>query len=192
MQITATDFINAFRQGWQRAVIPSTGPYPDLAIWENFVIGPSGLLVSIMAQLTSKVPLLTYKREFHRFDVAYVAGQNLFGQGLWNPSEVHVLIEHEMNNDVEKEMWKLIHWRAPLKVLITYDWADTQKTNAFRSNWGVNQATKFRTFLQTINSHHSESPQTEYLFLIAQRPDVDSHVSRWLWSSSLLPQLQVV
>jgi hypothetical protein len=37
------------------------------------------------------------------------------------PSYVHILIEHENGRNPEEEWYKLIHWYAPLKVLICYD-----------------------------------------------------------------------
>jgi hypothetical protein len=41
----------------------------------------------------------------------------------WDTSPV-ALIEHENGKDIETELWKLAHWRAPLKVLVFYRLAD--------------------------------------------------------------------
>jgi hypothetical protein len=37
----------------------------------------------------------------------------------WDTSPV-ALVEHENAKDIETELWKLAHWRAPLKVLVFY------------------------------------------------------------------------
>ena len=58
----------------------------------------------------------------------FVGGEELFKNNLWYPSKLHVLIEHEHGESIEEEMWKLLFLRAPLKVLIFYDWDEAKKT----------------------------------------------------------------
>jgi len=41
-------------------------------------------------------------------------------------------IEHENGCDVETEMWKLAHWRSPLKVLVFYDFDMQDREKARR------------------------------------------------------------
>lgn len=37
-----------------------------------------------------------------------------------------VAIEHENGDDIETEMWKLAHWRAPLSVCVFYDFNEAK------------------------------------------------------------------
>jgi hypothetical protein len=54
-------------------------------------------------------------------------------------SIVRVAVEHENYDDVQTEMWKLVHWRVPLKVLIFYDFSekDTKRKRPYRADPSV-------------------------------------------------------
>ena len=79
----------------------------------------NAFLKEVMERLRPKSERLEYVREkLSRIDAMFVGGEDLFRNNLEHPSKFHVLIEHEHNENFEKEMWKLIFLRAPLKVLI--------------------------------------------------------------------------
>ena len=63
-------------------------------------------------------------RERQNLDVVYytkTARNAPQDKDMIRPACLNVIIEDENNEDVEKGMWKLLMWRAPLKVLIFYD-----------------------------------------------------------------------
>jgi hypothetical protein len=96
---------------------------------------------------------------------------------------IHALIEHERNYDPEVEMWKLIHWRSPLKVLMFYDWAESEKVTTDRQQWVSSKLTRFGEMLSTVNTFHPEAISTQYLYLVGSRPGEGTHVE-WIWASN--------
>ncbi|MDZ4690207.1 hypothetical protein [Terricaulis sp.] len=91
------------------------------------------------------------------------------------------LVEHENRKDIETELWKLAHWRAPLKVLAFYQfgekWLDEKLTTARR----------------IVEGAQSSCPETdaEYLLLVGcnNRDGVTWRAESWQcgstgWTSS--------
>ena len=110
----------------------------------------------------------------------------MYRTNLYYPSLLSVIIEHEHNLEkVEEEMWKLIFWRSPLKVLISYDWNDDEKTTANRKNKLLQKLEKLSKMLVSANKAYPESKNTEYLFIIGNRDNVDSDI-KWRWTDTTL------
>ena len=118
---------------------------------------------------------IKYKREWYTVDALFVSGKDLHSDGLSFPSEIHAVIEHEQGDDIEIEMWKLTHWRAPLKVIFFYGWNDDDVSkNEIRMRWKEEKINHLMSMLKSVNEFHKESSNTEYLFIIGARRDVRS------------------
>lgn len=172
-KITANEFITAFQSEWNShctvKAISGIAPFDNRAAWTRMMQDRDGFLHRVMQRLVNQNRRLEYKTEWYSVDALYVGGDDIYLKNLSYPSEVHALIEHEFNEDLETEMWKLIHWRAPLKVIISYDWAVKDKTTDQRRNYLSDKVAKLRSMLDSVNIFHSESSETEYVFLIASR-----------------------
>jgi hypothetical protein len=180
-RITANEFYAAFQAEWTAlcASEPITGltPFESRGAWTQRIQKKDGFLYRVMKRLVNEARPLEYRTEWYFVDALYVGGENMYGDNLSYPSEVHALVEHEFDEDLETEMWKLIHWRSPLKVIITYDWADDEKTTDQRKNYLTNKASKLRSMLASVNRFHPESTDTEYLLLMASRVRHDGPIT---------------
>ena len=81
-----------------------------------------------------------------------------------------VLIEHE--NDytrLEEEMWKLLMFRSPLKVIVSYDWDENEKTNPSRINGLKDKLDKLADMARQVDKNWKEAEDTEYLIVIGNR-----------------------
>lgn len=172
-RITADEFFEAFQQEWNalcaQEAITGLTPWEGKAAWTARVLNKGGLLNRVMERLIRPDRELEYRTEWYSVDALYVGGEDIYGDGRSYPSEVHALIEHEFNEDLETEMWKLLHWRAPLKVIIGYDWADDEKTTDARKQYRQNKISKLRSMQSAVNMFHPEAERTEYLFMMATR-----------------------
>ena len=74
------------------------------------------------------------------------------------PACMDVIIEHENGRDVETEMWKLLMFRSPLKVLIFYDHDEADQ-----------KLQELMEFYAGVDSTWPEAGNTEYLFLVGNR-----------------------
>lgn len=127
-----------------------------------------GFLDRVRKRISSS---LKYRREYYTVDALYVGGYDLLCKPeLTYPSQIHVLIEHENGERVEEEMWKLIHWRAPLKVLIFYDYPDDAKTaNPQKADWLDRKLARLREMKKVVDSFWPEYGRSEYLFIVGTR-----------------------
>ena len=113
----------------------------------------------------------------------FVGGKDLFRDRLLYPSQLLVLIEHENFSNVEEEMWKLIFWRCPLKVLIFYDWNEYEKESTpKRRNWLPEKLKTLRSMLDDVDAASVEPDSAEYLFLVGNWEKPDGHV-HWRWTT---------
>jgi hypothetical protein len=135
-RISAESFYEAFIREWEVAraegdLEAGDNPWMDLT-WTRFIQEPGGFLERVMRRVETPGFPLHYRKEWYKVDALYVGGEDLFETNLNYPSSIQVLIEHEHNEDIEREMWNLLHWRAPLKVIISYDWSEEEKTTPAR------------------------------------------------------------
>ena len=180
-------FIDAFIKEWNKILKDPNDkklvPYSNQQEWTKFILDKNRFLNKVMHSLKSLVPSLEYKREYYTVDALYVGRENLFNKNLWYPSEVHVLIEHEMGEKIEEEMWKLIHWRSPLKILMFYDWAESKKSTNNRKFWLNKKLEYLSSMLDKVDSFYAENKKTEYLFIIGNQKTERSIVN-WSWASN--------
>ena len=115
-------------------------------------------------------------RERQRLDVVYYTtkAHNIEHTPV-RPARLNVIIEHETEEKVEEEMWKLLMWRAPLKVLVFYDrqapWLDCKLRQLY-------------ALRQEVNREWPEADDTSYLFLIGRRPPQRGTLPVWWYCDS--------
>ena len=164
--------------------------FSDPPVWTEYMLRKNnGFLKEVMERLRPKNERLEYVKEKRSIDAMFVGGEDLFRNNLEYPSKLHVLIEHENLGNIEEEMWNLIFFRAPLKVLIFYDWDENR--NKKQKIWVKDKLKTLKKMLETVNGFYPECEQTEYLFIIGNtnngNPDKD--VIKWRWASNKQPRL---
>lgn len=150
--------------------------------------GSDSFLCRVMNRLqvsNNSSPRLEYRTEYYTIDALFIGGECLLNKStLLYPSEVHVLIEHENGPHVEEEMWKLIQWRVPLKVLIFYDFNDEERNASHaKHEWLATKLEYLKGMLNASHNFFSESIDTEYLFIIGARRYLGGPIY-WRWASS--------
>ncbi len=181
----AEDFREAFLAEWQDRLSAEKekllAAYPSDSAWTKYMLDKEvGFLQGVRGRLPEGVNL-SYAREWYTLDAVFYGGTDLAPALGRYPSELHVLIEHENGKDVETEMWKLIFWRSPLKVIIFYDYHDDQKTTEKERRWLEDKLAVLWCMLDSANSFLKENDETEYLFLIGTRKEAGG-MPYWRWT----------
>lgn len=158
--------------------------------WTEYMLSENnGFLKEVMERLRPKNERLEYVTEkLARIDAMFVGGEDLFRNNLEYPSKLHVLIEHEHGEKIQEEMWKFIFLRAPLKVLIFYDYDENEKETKEMKIWVQDKLKALKKMLNTVNGFFPECELTEYLFIIGNRSDYRGDV-KWRWASNKQPKL---
>ena len=137
--ITATHFREAFFAEWTARIADHSTAileaYSNDKLWTAYMLSYQGFMSQVTERLHKHVDRVKYFREVYTLDAILVGGEDLFRTDLCYPSRIYALVEHENGENVEEEMWKLIFWRAPLKILIFYDWNESCKTTKSRQAW---------------------------------------------------------
>ena len=108
------------------------------------------------------------------------------------PARLNVIIEHENGNELEREMWKLVMWRAPLKVLVFYDWPDDERTgNPRRARWLKDKLNALFRIRSEVGTLWPEADETAYLFLVG-RPLQHGDLPVWWYCDSSNPTLRLL
>lgn len=160
--ISAWQFCDVFREQWKREDAGIIHPiYLDARPWTEFMLG-------FLNRVSEKLSL-QMARQFYYLDCVYYQKEtNVYGNGGY-PACLQVLIEHENRRDVETEMYKLLMFRSPLKVLIFYDHDET---------WLQKKLSTLLKMRQRVDGYWAEADNTEYLFLIGNRED-ENQLPRW-------------
>lgn len=86
------------------------------------------------------------------------------------PKVYEVIVEHENNIDTAwQEMIKLTSFRAKLKVLITYNYAEEVDQEYHKHIKSLEE--NFQKIIEQTNQVLPEPPDTEYLLIIGQRKE---------------------
>ncbi len=114
-RLNLNKFLTTFSQVWNDAVIHNKeaieSAYGKAENWTAFMLGSDGV-ISRIAELLSKEMPMKNATEWYKLGALFVSGEDLFRSDLTYPSEVQAIIEHENGDNVEEEMWKLLHWRS--------------------------------------------------------------------------------
>lgn len=179
VSVSAEQFKRAFNTQWEQerkrdkdrdAGKKIVDLYTTSRPWTEFMLGkkkqPS--CTSPVLKLVCDILKLDYYPEMYTIDAAFVCGKNLYGNDLCYAQYLSVLVEHENATgnscDVETEMWKLLFWRACLKVIIFYkEYGDTGE------EWIDNKLAKLVEMKRKASEAFAEDPATEYLFIVGQR-----------------------
>ena len=209
LNISAEIFLEKFREEWEalkqcvnndEQIIKA---YESDSMWTAWMMGetrgkaPPEVAVPKQKGFLGKVGAAldfdsnTIRREDYTLDFSYVSGEPLLEKDHWGyASHLSVLIEHENDLDsIEFEMWKLLFWRAPLKIIITYDRPESERRNDGQRNRLTDKLKQLSSMLDKVNKASSEPDRAEYLIIIGDRKD-DKSVPRWRWTTNFgNPQL---
>lgn len=191
-KIFARDFCRVFIEVWNERIA-----MPDLAMDDHYassseftqdILDRNGMLSMVCKKLSSltEKPLF-YTREWYTVDALFIGGEDTYGRELGYPSEIHTVIEHENASDVETEMWKLLHWRCPLKVLIFYDFNEANKAIRSRSVWLQEKLDALRKMYQAVDVFFPDAEGTEYLIIVGNRDEA----GQIRWRQALAPDFDL-
>ncbi len=179
---TAEQFIEAFRDQWNVEDADNICPiYPAKRLWTKFMLGKKGPCQdSFLYRVANPNRLnLQMVREWYTLDcVYYEEGADVYGDDGGYPACLQALIEHENGEDVETEMYKLLMFRSPLKVLIFYDYNEDNKPTERSQTWLQKKIKTLLDMGQQVDGHWPEADNTEYLFLVGNRED-ENQLPRW-------------
>lgn len=182
MKITANDFLAAFKETWELVVDTEEvkQKYSSNKAWTEFMNGnpkEKSFLYSVFSHFSSKG---SYTQEWYTIDGLFmndkdVTNGEVLPKGKFTPSGFYCLVEHENGQDIEIEMWKLLFWRCPLKIIIFYDWNEYEKTSEKRKVWLSEKLNSLKPMFSNANNFFEENSDTEYLLLWANKEKCDSH-----------------
>ena len=170
--ITAQEFERAFRSQWEEErdsreedIKALSSNWNNNKAWTKFMLkGNKAFLYKVLQNLEKKD--IDFSREKgNKFDGIYHRRESFY-RGYYYPPCMDVLIEHENDEYIEEEMWKLLMWRSPLKVLVCYDWAEDEKTTCKRTQWLKNKLDELADMARQVNETWKEAEDTEYLIVI--------------------------
>ena len=188
--VTAADFFEAFEKCWEEEALGADKKtlksevsecYPQSTEWTRFMLGDKGsekpgemedaFLHKVKVKLAASRNSLEMARGWHKLDAMFYRGDTLFNSDGYPPI-LDVLIEHENDDDVEVEMWKLLMFRSPLKVIIFYDWGDNAKkegNSEKRKKWLPDKLRELTRMAIRVEQLWPENKDTEYLFIVGNR-----------------------
>lgn len=198
-RITTETFLEAFVEAETAHRDALQAVYKTRPARTRLMLDRGGVLNDVCRRLESRLGLgLEYKKEWYTIDALFVSGEELryeagstdrHGHRLWYPSRLDVLIEHENDEMIEEEMWKLLFWHADLKVLIAYDYCDDEHAERARigkhqfakGEWAPSKLDKLRQMYREVYGHRKNT-DAEYLLLLGNRESWtgDSGV-KWRW-----------
>ncbi|OOZ76045.1 hypothetical protein BOW50_10470 [Solemya velum gill symbiont] len=187
-KVNAETFRHAFASVWKdmkdaskrEAIIQE---YAISSDWTCFMLhSRSGMLKKVCDHLSDNGFALHYGNEWYTVDVLYVSEKGMFRDDGSYPLGAHVLIEHENGERIQEEMWKLLMWRCPLKVIIFYDFNDDEKKRGGkRGDWLSTKLRMLKGMYDDAEEHFPENTVTEYLFIIGNRKD-ETAFPQWRWT----------
>lgn len=179
----AAQFWNIFSDHWQNVTDGDKKNWHEDALWTRFMLGDSpantdakgGLLVDcveahlrFLAPETDRTDRLI-RCEWSKIDLA---GLTRYGEEkTWYKTSLQVIVEHENRvdtvYDLESEFYKLLHWRAPLKVLVCYHKPDETRDRRYRDKQVLfSRMYKEALFLMGVDA-------AEYLMIVGGRRNED-------------------
>jgi hypothetical protein len=187
MTLSVESFLKAFYSIWEKEQakadsISNLSPWEikSLKQWTEFILSKENGLLSQMTPFFLKIdPNMTYTREWYTVDGLFIGGNELLREGSWGyPSSVYAIAEHELGENIEEEIWKLAHWRCPLKILFLYDWAENDKSTDSRIHFLKKKLNKAFAMIEEISEYWAENSDARYLFMIGTRVNWNSPI---LW-----------
>ncbi len=177
--LTARQFAKEFIHLWNYDVSDEQkrkdiiNKYSSPKDWTEFMqSGDDSFLCRLGKKLSFKV-----SREWGKIDAVYYAPDDRYHyDDLFShpeavyPKCLRAIIEHENNEKLQEEMHKLLLWRAPLKVLIFYDYPERdKKENENHDKWLKDKLAALFKLGEAVNAAWPEAQGTEYLFLVGNQ-----------------------
>ena len=186
--MTPDEFRKAFDDTWRERVedheiqIEIGKAYQRNATWTRFMLGTRGVpcvFTDCFLYAVGKRLGRSFCREYCSLDgVFYDKEPNLVDPGIY-PAAFRAIIEHENGDRVEEEMWKLLMWRGPLKVLNFYDYHDDEKQrNETKVAWLDDKFQRLGRMAETMHRQWPEGTDSQYLFVVGG-PPARGPVPRW-------------
>ena len=180
--VSVQDFLKAFSQQWnadqKRKGKALRDAYQEDKTTTAYMLGENGedFPQTFFDRLAKRLGQQAL-RERQRLDVVYYTtkAHNIEHTPRIRPARLNVIIEHETKEKVEEEMWKLLMWRAPLKVLVFYD---------RQAPWLDAKLRQLDALRQEVNREWPEADDTSYLFLIGRPPQRGALPVWWCCDSS--------
>lgn len=177
--VDSAAFRQAFIEQWQGEYSSASDDlllkYSSSPAWTEFMLGPKSherytesFMYRVMERLNKTGHDLGLSREWYTIDAVFYSDETLIPKGEYPPC-LDVIIEHENAEDVETEMWKLAAFRSPLKVLIFYDYIDSDRNTTKKSTWLSEKIDDLARIVSTFNGKWSENPDTEYQLIVGAR-----------------------
>lgn len=172
-KISADRFLEAFREQWKEEdpdeIIET---YNNNENWTEFMLGnvTGNQIGDVFLNRVAKRLLMTMDREWRKLDCVYYKKESCQIDGDdRTPACLDAIIEHENDADVEQEMYKLLIFRSPLKVLMFNDWNEDEKTSGEREEWLNSRLGELLKMGSEFEARWPEAYDTEYLFLVGNR-----------------------
>ena len=187
-KVSAEDFCKAFAKQWTEESSSRRDDilraYEHNKPWTEYMLAKKETPCekSFLRRLAKRLSL-AMGREWYTLDAVYYEEQEdsyIYrpkGGGPY-PDCLHVIVEHENGEDVETEMWKLLMFRSPLKVLIFYDYRDDYKTTPKTKEWLDEKLRKLFEMGHAVERACPEADNVEYLFIVGNR-SADGQTLRW-------------
>ncbi|MXY64063.1 MAG: hypothetical protein F4Y85_02390 [Gammaproteobacteria bacterium] len=168
----ADRILDAFRNQWkkedQNRIKESFCSNTD---WTEFMLGNGNLEENAFLYRVSERLSLDINREWYTLDCVYYKKESnqINGHDTY-PACLDIIIEHENCDHVQYEIYKLMLFRSPLKVLIFYDWNEYEKERSEkRRNWLSDKLSGLLKMGSEFGARWPEAADTEYLFLVGNR-----------------------
>ena len=177
-KVSAEDFCKAFAEQWREELSSRRDIrhfYEDDTRWTEKMLGEKTSCSQSFLRTLAKRLSLAMGREWYTLDAVYYEKKEKDSyiycptDGGPYPDCLHVIVEHENREDVETEMWKLLMFRSPLKVLIFYDYRDDCKTTPKTKDWLDEKLRKLFEMGRAVERACPEADNVEYLFIVGNR-----------------------
>ncbi|NMM50754.1 hypothetical protein [Marinigracilibium pacificum] len=175
MSNTKSEFLEKFESAWREVFNPDLinqesllSKYTNSTLWTNYVLKESDLVNNICEKFD-----LRHRPEEYKIDIVFAPNKNLseisslVSSEEFFPPSYSIILEHENNiKDCWREMSKLTHYKARLKVLVCYkDYNESIPKEDITNEY----LEDFKSIVRESNTHYCENPETEYLMIIGQR-----------------------
>ncbi|QCK16243.1 hypothetical protein [Mangrovivirga cuniculi] len=169
--ISAKNFISLWKSVFNPDLLKEESllsKYLNSNLWTHYIFKESDIINRIKETFD-----LRYRAEEYKIDAAFAPNKNLSEISSLVPSDeffppcYSIILEHENNiKDCWREMSKLTHYKARLKVLVCYKDYDESISEEGITNRYLKD---FEAIVRESNTHYCENPETEYLMIIGQR-----------------------
>ena len=193
--MNANEFKQAFLETWEKwtdseervqRVIDAWEPNRSCRgrAWTKFMLGNTqdtradSFLYAVGARLGRSV-----NWEQYTLDCVFCRDEpDLLRRDGGYPAGYDAIIENENDGCPEEEWWKLLIFRAPLKILIFYDWSDEEKENIpDRANWLVDRLENFAEMTRQMRYRWPGRRDEDDYLIVVGYVAAGEDLPRWRW-----------